>query len=331
MLDRLIRVAGAAAMCALAAGMAAPASAQLVPADSFPSKPVRIVVPFTTGGPADLLGRLIGQRVSEIWKQPVVVDNKPGAGSNIGLDAVAKAAADGHTLGIVSSAYVINPSLYSKLPFDTLRDLTGVTQIVSSAMTLVAHPGVPANTVEELIALAKAKPGQVSYASVGTGSGLHLAGEMFKTATHTDLLHVPYKGTSPAQVDLLAGRVALMFGHLSSVLQHLKSGKLKALAVLDNKRNPAVLDVPAISETVAGVEASGMFGVVTSAGTPRERVHRLNADIVRVLNIPEVKARIVGMGGETLIASSPEQFDAYIRAEIKKWAKAVKDSGATAD
>ena len=321
----------ASVVLAAALGFASAASMAQSPAEVFPNKPVRIVVPFTTGGPADLHGRLMAPRLTEMWKLPVVVDNKPGAGANIGVEAVAKAAPDGHTLGIVSAAYVINPSLYTKLPFDTLKDLTGVTLIVSSAMTLVAHPSVPANSVEELIALAKAKPGQLSYASVGTGSGLHLAGEMFKTVTHTDLLHVPYKGTSPAQVDLLAGRVALMFGHLSSVLQHVKSGKLKALAVLDTRRNPALPDVPALAETVAGVEAAGMFGVITTGATPRERVQKLNADIVRVLNIPEVKERIAGMGGETLIANTPEQFDAYIRSEIRKWAKAVKDSGATAD
>ena len=311
--------------------MAAPASGQSAPADSFPIKPVRIIVPFAVGGPTDFLARLIGQKLNELWNQPVLVDNKPGAGANIGTDAVAKAAADGHTIGIVSNAYVINPSLYSKLPFDTLSDLTGVTQIVSSDMVLVAHPSVAANNVDELIALAKSKPGQVTYASVGTGSGLHLAGEMFKTATGTDLLHVPYKGTSPAQVDLLAGRVALMFAHLSSVLQHLKSGKLKALAVLDSKRHPALPAVPAMGETVPGIELSGMFGIVTAAGTPRERVRKLSADIVKVLHMPEVKEKIGSMGGETLVGSTPDQFDMHLRSEIRKWAKAVKDSGATAD
>ena len=299
--------------------------------DSFPSRPVRIIVPFTTGGPTDFLARIIGQKLAELWNQPVLVDNKPGAGANIGTDAVAKATPDGYTIGIVSNAYTINPSLYSKLPFDTLRDLAGVTQIVSSAMVLVAHPSVPANSVDELIALARSKPGQLTYGSVGTGSGTHLAGELFKSATGTNLVHVPYKGTSQVQVDLLAGRVALMFGHLSSVLQHLRTGRLKALAVLDSKRNPAVPEVPAMAETVPGVEASGMFGIVTAAGTPRERVRKLNADIVKVLNLPELKEKIGGMGGETLVANSAEQFDVYLRADIRKWAKAVKDSGATAD
>mgnify|MGYP001615256376 CR=1 FL=1 len=325
------RIAIAVLATAFTAGMAATAFAQPAPADTFPSRPVRIVVPFTTGGPTDFLARLIGQKLSELWNQPVLVDNKPGAGANIGTDAVAKAAADGYTIGIVSSAYTINPSLYSKLPFDTLKDLSGVTQIVSSAMVLVAHPSIPANNVDELIALARLKPGQLTYASVGTGSGLHLTGEMFKSATRTDLLHVPYKGTSQAHVDLLAGRVALMFAHVSSVLQHLKSGKLKALAVLDSKRNPVLPDIPAMAETVPGVEASGMFGIVTAADTPRERVRKLNADIVKVLNTPELKDKIGGMGGETLIGSTPEQFDSYLRSEIRKWAKAVKDSGATAD
>lgn len=331
MLPRLIRFTGAVAALALAAGLGAPAFAQPAPADSFPNKPVRIIVPFTTGGPTDFLARIIGQKLAELWNQPVLIDNKPGAGANIGTDVVAKAAADGYTIGIVSNAYTINPSLYSKLPFDTLRDLTGVTQIVSSAMVLVAHPSVPANSVGELIALARSKPGQLTYGSVGTGSGTHLAGEMFKSATGTNLLHVPYKGTSHVQVDLLAGRVALMFGHLSSVLQHLKSGKLKALAVLDTKRNPAVPEVPAIAESVQGVEASGMFGIVTTAGTPRERVRKLNTDIVKVLNMPELKDRIGSMGGETLVANSAEQFDLYLRADIRKWAKVVKDSGATAN
>lgn len=329
MLRDLVRIAGAVGALALIAPL--PAAAQAAPADLFPSKPVRIVVPFTTGGPTDFLARLMGQKLTELWNQAVLIDNKPGAGSNIGTDAVAKASPDGHTLGIVSNAYTINPSLYSKLPFDTLRDLTGVTQIVSSAMVLVAHPSVPANSVGELIALAKSMPGQLAYGSVGTGSGTHLAGEMFRSATGTKLLHVPYKGTSQVQVDLLAGRVGLMFGHVSSVLQHVRSGKLKALAVLDSKRHPALPEVPALAETVPGVEASGMFGIVTAAGTPRERVRRLNTDIVKVLQMPELKEKIAGMGGETLIASTPEQFDVYIRAEIKKWAKAVKDSGASAE
>jgi tripartite-type tricarboxylate transporter receptor subunit TctC len=325
------RVAIAVLATAFTACMAASAFAQPAPADTFPSRPVRIIVPFTTGGPTDFLARIIGQKLSELWNQPVLVDNKPGAGANIGTDAVAKATADGYTIGIVSNAYTINPSLYSKLPFDTLRDLCGVTQIVSSAMVLVAHPSVPANSVDELIALAKSKPGPLTYGSVGTGSGTHLAGELFKSATGMDLVHVPYKGTSQVQVDLLAGRVSLMFGHLSSVLQHLRTGKLKALAVLDGKRNPALPDVPAMAETVPGVEASGMFGIVTAAGTPRERVRKLNADIVKVLNMPELKEKIGSMGGETLVGNSAEQFDTYLRSDIRKWAKAVKDSGATAE
>ena len=324
-------LASAVLALALAAGLAAPASGQPSHADSFPNRPVRIIVPFTTGGPTDFLARLIAHKLGELWSQPVLVDNKPGGGANIGTDAVAKAAADGYTIGIVSSAYAINPSLYSKLPFDTLRDLAGVTQIVSSTMVLVAHPSVPTNSVNELIALARSKPRALTYGSVGTGSGTHLAGEMFKSATGTDLLHVPYKGTSQVQVDLLAGRVALMFGHLSSVLQHLRAGKLKALAVLDSHRDPAAPDVPAMTESVPGVEASGMFGIVTAAGVPRERVRKLNADIVKVLNIPEVKEKIGGMGGETLVGSTPEEFDLYLRSEVKKWAKIVKDSGATAD
>lgn len=315
------------ALCALAAMFALATAAQ---GQDFPTRPVRLVVPFPAGGPTDLLARTIGQKLSEMWNQPVVIDNRPGAGSIIGVDAAAKADPDGYTLAMGPSAMVVNPSLYRKMPYDTLKDLAGVTQLVDAPLFLVANPGLKASNVAELVAFAKANPGAVTYASPGSGTTAHLAMELLKAKTGVDLVHVPYKGTQPAQIDLLSGRVQIMFDVLPTHLAQIRSGKLKVLAVGTGKRVDLLPEVPAVAETVPGFDVSAFFGVVAPSATPRDVIRKLGADFARALNTPDVKARL-GNLGMIAVGSTPEQFDAFIRAEIVKWAEVVKSAGAKAD
>ena len=313
------------ALCALAVALATAAQGQ-----DFPTRPVRLVVPFPAGGPTDLLARTIGQKLTEMWNQPVVIDNRPGAGSIIGVDAAAKADPDGYTLSMGPSAMVVNPSLYRKLPYDTLKDLAGVTQLVDAPLFLVANPALKANNVAELVAFAKANPGAVTYASPGSGTTAHLAMELLKARTGVDMVHVPYKGTQPAQIDLLSGRVQIMFDVLPTHLAQIKSGKLKVLAVGTGKRVDLLPEVPAVAETVPGFDVSAFFGVVVASATPRILINKLGADFAKALNTPEVKGRL-GNLGMIAVGSTPEQFDAFIRSEIVKWAEVVKAAGAKAD
>ncbi len=298
-------------------------------AQGYPSKPVRMVVPFPPGGTTDILARAVGQKLSEAWGQQVVIDNRPGAGGNIGTDIVAKAPADGYTLlmGTVGT-HAINASLYAKLPFDPIKDFAPVALVASVPNVLVVNATIPATSVKELIALAKSKPGQLNFASSGNGTSIHLSGELFKSMTGTSILHIPYKGSSPALTDLIGGQTNMMFDNLPSSMGHIKSGKLRALAVTSAKRSPALPDVPTIAEAgVAGYEASSWFGVLAPAGTPKEIVAKINADIVKALGVPEIKERLSSQGAEP-VGNTPEQFAAYIGTELVKWAKVVKDSGA---
>lgn len=298
-------------------------------AQGYPSKPVRMVVPFPPGGTTDILARAVGQKLSEAWNQQVIIDNRPGAGGNIGTDIVAKAPADGYTLlmGTVGTQ-AINASLYAKLPYDPVKDFAPVTLVASVPNVLVVNATIPAKSVKELIALAKAKPGQLTFASSGNGTSIHLSGELFKTMTGTFMLHIPYKGSAPALTDLMGGQTNMMFDNLPSSMPHIKSGMLRALAVTSAKRSPALPDVPTIAEAgVPGYEASSWFGVLAPAGTPKEIVARLNADIVKVLAAPDIKERLSAQGADP-VGNTPEQFAAYIRTEQIKWAKVVKDSGA---
>lgn len=298
-------------------------------AQGYPSKPVRMVVPFPPGGTTDILARAVGQKLSEAWGQQVVIDNRPGAGGNIGTDIVAKAPADGYTLlmGTVGT-HAINASLYAKLPFDPIKDFAPVALVASVPNVLVVNATIPATSVKELIALAKSKPGQLNFASSGNGTSIHLSGELFKSMTGTSILHIPYKGSSPALADLIGGQTNMMFDNLPSSMGHIKSGKLRALAVTSAKRSPALPDVPTIAEAgVAGYEASSWFGVLAPAGTPKEIVAKINADIVKALGVPEIKERLSSQGAEP-VGNTPEQFAAYIGTELVKWAKVVKDSGA---
>ena len=315
------------APCALAAMFALATAAQ---GQDFPTKPVRLVVPFPAGGPTDLLARTIGQKLSEMWNQPVVIENRPGAASMIGVDAAAKADPDGYTLAMGPSAMVVNPSLYRKMPYDTLKDLAGVTQLVSAPLFLVAHPGLKANNVAELVTFAKANPGMVTYASPGSGTTAHLAMELLKARTGVDMVHVPYKGTQPAQIDLLSGRVQIMFDVLPTHLAQIKSGRLKVLAVGVDKRVDLLPEVPAVAETVPGFDVSAFFGVVASSTTPRDLINKLGADFAKALDSPEVKGKLASLG-MVAVGSTPDQFDAFIRSEIIKWAEVVKSAGAKAD
>ncbi|MBI3068894.1 MAG: tripartite tricarboxylate transporter substrate binding protein [Betaproteobacteria bacterium] len=304
-----------------------PAPAKSAPAEGYPAKPIRFVAPFPPGGGLDLMARVIAQWLSDAWGRQVVVDNRPGAGGSIGAAIAAKAAPDGYTLLIVSSAHTVNATLYRNLPYDTLKDLDAVVLVTAVPHLLVVHPSFPASTVKQLIAIAKSRPGQVAYASGGLGSSTHLAGELFRSMAKIKLLHVPYKGTGPSLVDVLSGQVPVTFGTVPSVIQQVKAGKLRALGLTGAKRARLVPDVPTIAEAgVPGYEAATWHGVLVPAGTPAAIVAKLNGEIMRMLNDSGIRARITRDGLEPL-GSTPEQFDAYLRAEVRKWAQVIRTAG----
>jgi tripartite-type tricarboxylate transporter receptor subunit TctC len=302
-------------------------------AEGYPDRPIRLVVPYPPGGPLDITARAIGQKLTEAWKQPVVVDNRAGAGGNIGADLVAKSAPDGYTLlmGAVAT-HAINPSLYSKIPYDPIRDFAPVALVAQVPNILVVNPAVPATTVRELIDLARAKPDYLNFASGSTGSTGHLAGELFKTVAGVHMVHIPYKGAAPAMADLLAGQVQVMFDNLASALPNVKAGRLRALAVTTLARSPAVPDLPTIAESgLPGFDLTTWFGLLVPAGTPPEIVAKLNAEIVRALNSKDMRERLEKMGAEPPANNTPEHFAAFIRSEATRYAKVVKDSGARVD
>lgn len=301
-------------------------------AEVYPSKPIRIVAPFPPGGPADILSRIIGHKLSQSWGQQVIVDNRPGAGGNIGADLVAKAAPDGYTLllGFVGT-HAINASLYAKMPYDNVKDFEPVSQIAAVTIVLVVHPSVPALSIKELIALAKSKPGQLTFGSPGNGTPQHLAGQLFNTMADVDMLHVPYKGAVPALTDLLGGQVSMIFSSMPPALPLVKTGKIRALGVTSATRSPATPAIPTITESgLPGYEVNNWYGILAPRGTPKEIVSKLNAEIVKILNMPDVKESLAVQGAEP-VSGTPEQFAAYIKAETEKWAKIVKYSGARLD
>ena len=299
-------------------------------AQDYPKGVVRLVIPFPPGGPTDVMGRIVAQKLQEVWGSGVIVENRPGAGTVIGTDQVAKSPPDGHTIGMVITAYMINPSLQAKLPYDTLRDLANVTQLVTQHVVLVANPSVPFNTVAELVAHARKNPGKLTYASPGSGTSAHLAGEMLKGEAGIDMVHAPYKGSGPAQADLMAGRVDLMMDVYHSAKAQVEAGKLKVIALAAPQRPAALKQFPVIAETVPNVSVTSLFGLVVPAATPRAIVNKIHADSAKVLAMPDVRERLAGLGLEA-VGSSPEQFDAFVRAEIAKWAKVVKDNNIKAD
>ena len=314
----------------------AAASATLLPlpgaAQSYPTKPITMIVPFSAGGTTDILARIVGQALSTELGQSVIIDNRAGAGGNIGGQLAARAPADGYTLfmGTVGT-HAINEALYKKMPFNPIKDFAPLSRVANVPNLLVAHPAQPFKTVPELIAYAKANPGKVNFGSSGSGSSIHLSGELFKSMAKVDMVHIPYKGSAPAVNDLLGNQIAIMFDNMPSAIQHVRAGKLRPIAVTTAKRSPELPDVPTIAESgVPGYEATSWFGLFAVAGTPAPIVTQLNKALVKVLNQPDVKAKIAAQGGE-VVAETPEQFAAFIKAETAKWGKVVKESGASVD
>jgi len=295
-------------------------------AQDYPTRPVRIVVPFAPGGPNDIIVRLVAQKLTETWSQPFVVENRPGAGGNIGTDFVAKAAPDGYTLlSVGPGSLIINP-LIGKVPYDTARDFAPVTLMARAPNALVAHPSLPAGSVKELIELARSQPGRVNYGSGGNGSTPHLAGAMFAAMAGVALTHVPYKGTAPATADLIGGQVQIAFLGIPSVLPHVKSGKLRVLAVTGKRRSPELPGVPTVDEAgVPGYELSPWYGLLAPAGTPRAVVVRLGDEVSRVVRASEMKEKLAVQGAE-VTGGSPEEFAALIQADTSTWSRVVKDA-----
>ncbi len=296
-------------------------------AETYPSRTVRLIVPFGAGGPADVYARILAKYLSEETKQSFVVENRPGAGSIIGTDVVAKAAPDGYTLLVMSNTHTTNESLMPNKPFQLMRDFVPVASINYSDLLMVVHPSVPAKTVAEFIALAKKEPGKLNYASSGPGTPYHMAGELFKAMSHTDIVHVPHKASGDMRNSVLSGNVQMMFDAITVMSQLAKAGKVRALATTGLHRNPLTPDLPTVGETVPGYEATIWIGMMAPKGTPKEVVSFLNTSINKVINLPVVKATWLKQGAVPLVMT-PEQFDAYLRKDIEKWAHVVKVSGA---
>jgi tripartite-type tricarboxylate transporter receptor subunit TctC len=317
-----MKIAGLARLAAAVLATAALSGTAL--AQAYPSRPIRLVVPSVAGGILDTVARTIATRMSEEFGQQVVVDNRPGAGGVIGSELVAKAAPDGYTIVKLATSHAINPSVYAKLPYDTLRDFAPVAQTVSLTNVLVVHPSVPASNVQELIALARAKPGTLTYGSAGNGQSNHLSGALLGAMAGIDILHVPYKGSAAALTDVVAGNVSMMFVDVLSAMPHVKSGRLRAIASTGLKRSASVPDIPTVAEQgVAGFNGSSWLGLAAPAGTPKEIVARLSAATARALAAPEVRERFVSQGVEP-VGSTPDEYAAFIAAEIPRWAAAAR-------
>ncbi len=315
-----------------AAFAAAAAHAQLASSPhSFPARPIRVIAPFPPGSAGDIVPRTIGQSLGEEFRQNIVIDNRPGAGGNISAEIVKKSTPDGYTLMLITvGTHAINKSLYSKLPYDPVVDFEPVVMVGSSPNILVVNPSLPVNSVKDLIALARAKTGSLNFSSSGSGTSVHLSGEMFNIMTGAKITHVPYRGAAEAMTDLIAGRVQLMFATASSGLPFIRSGKVKALAVTSGSRHHTLPDLPAMSETIPGFEVTGWYGFVAPAGTPKPIVDKLNAGFVKVLNTKELRERMSAQGIDPM-TSTPAELGKLIRSEIVKWEKVVKESGAKVD
>lgn len=298
----------------------------------FPNKPIKIVVPFTAGGTTDILARAVGGELQKALGQPVVIENRAGAGGNIGADVVAKSPADGYTLlmGTVGT-HGINVTLYPKMPYDAVKDFSPVSLVAGVPNVLVAAPNFAPNTVKEVIDLARKEAGKLTFASSGSGTSIHLSAELFKMLTKTDMTHVPYKGSAAALPDVMSGQVNIMFDNAPTVVPHIRGGKLKAIAVTSTKRSPALPNVPTVAEAgVEGFDASSWFGVLAPAGTPKDIVDKLSQTIAKALQTPEMRERLSSQGADA-VGSTPEQFAAHIKSEIDKWARVVRASGAKVD
>ena len=320
-----------ARLLAIVLAIASGAAPSTSTAQGYPNKAVRMVVPFPAGGSTDIVGRTVAQKLSEMWGQPVVVDNRPGGGTSIGTDAVAKAAPDGYTLLVTPAPFTINPSLLAKLPYDALTDFAPITLINTTPLVLVVNPGVPAKSVKELIALAKARPGKLNFGSSTIGGSNHLAGELFNAMAGVQLVHIPYKGNAPALIDLVGGHIDLIFNGVTSALPLIKGGKLRALAVTSLQRSGALPEMPTLDETaLKGFEAVAWNGLSAPAHTPREVIARVNADVIRIVSSPELKERLKAEGSDP-VGNTPEQYAAFLRSEVAKWARVIKFAGVKAE
>jgi tripartite-type tricarboxylate transporter receptor subunit TctC len=297
----------------------------------FPVRPIRIVVPFAPGGGTDITARIVGQRLNEAWGQPVVNDNRPGAGTMLGTEIVQKAPPDGYTMMIASASHALNPSLYRKVHYDPLRDFQAVTLAVSFSFLLAANPSLPAQSVRELVALAKAQPGKLTFASSGTGSTNHLAGELFRVMAGLDLIHVPYKGGGPAMNDVIGGQVSYMFGTVLETLPQARAGRLRALAVSSGKRASFAPELPTVAEAgVPGFDVTGWYAFLVPAATPKPVVERLNREITRILDLPAVRERFTTLGAEPW-PTPADRAQAFIGTEVTRWRKVIQDAGIRAD
>lgn len=325
---RITLVAGA--LCTVV--QAAAAAQTVTPAGNFPNKPIRFIVPYPPGGTAGIQARVIGDKLAEAWRQPVVIDHRPGGGGNIGAELAAKAPADGYTIVIgTAQTHAINPSVFRKLPYDPIRDFAPVTLLSATPQVMVIHPSIPATSVREFVAVAKSRPGQLAYASNGNGSTQHIAGEMFKAAAGIDLIHVPYKGSAQALPDLLSGQIALMFNNLHQTLPQARAGKLRTLAVTSAKRAALAPDLPTVAESgFPGYEIGSWFAIYAPAGTPRVIVNKLHQAISGALVSPEVRQLLAAQGGE-LLGGGPEVLAALMKAEIPRYTKLVRETGARVD
>ena len=320
----LTALAALAALCSMSAVAAQTATTD--PAPGFPTRPLRMIVPFTPSGPNDQLARLVGIKLTESWGQQVVVDNRPGGGTVIGTELAVRAPADGHTMLMVSLSTAVNPVLQKKLPYNTAKDLQPLINLAFSPNVLVTHPGVAANNVAQLLALAKVKPGSVIYASGGTGSTTHLAAELLANMGGVKMTHVPYKGANPATLDLLGGRVSCMFGTILPTLPHIKAGKLRAIGVSSPKRAPALPDVPAIAETLPGFEAVSFYGVAVPSGVPKPVMAKLNAEMARIITTPDTREQL-RLQGVDAVGDSQAEFTAFFNTQMIKWSKVIREAG----
>lgn len=321
-MKRWLRLVGNTLASLILALSAVVATAQ----DKYPNKSIRVIVPVAPGGGTDFIARLIGQKLSEAWGQPVIVDNRPGGAGNLGVEIAAKAVPDGYTLVIPITSFPINPSLYSKLPFDTVRDFAPITLVASAPLLLVVNPGAQANSVKELIALAKARPGQLNYANSGAGTTAHLAGELFKRMAGVDIVSIAYKGGGPAVIDLIAGNVQIYFSTVPAALPQVKAGRLRALAVTSSKRLNEIPEIPTVSESgLPGFEVVAWFGMFAPGKTPQPIVKKLNGEVVGILGMPDVREKMSGQG---LIpgGNTSEELGVFLKAEIAKWSKLIKEA-----
>jgi tripartite-type tricarboxylate transporter receptor subunit TctC len=314
-------------LAALAATLAATAAA----AQGYPNKPVKVIVPYPPGGPTDIVARSVAQKLSEQTGQQFIVDNRGGAGGNIGAEAAKNSPADGYTLVVATTAHAINRTLFKQLNYDLMKDFAPVSQLTAGPLVIVANPTVPANNVKELVALAKSKPGEIAFASSGPGQSTHLAAELFSSRAGVKMTHVPYKGSAPALTDTMGGQTAIFFDTMLSAMPHVRAGKLKAIAVTSAQRSPAAPDIPTVAESgLPGYEAIAWNGLLAPAGTPKEVVAKLNAELKKVLELPEIRERFAAQGFAAAY-STPEAYASFLNAEVEKWAKVVKVSGATVD